>query len=585
MRQNQYCAGAAIAGLHGIGRVPIARRARPASTISNTIMRATYIAAILIWLLPLVACGVADPALPSGSTPTLCASPTALGTSTPVDTPAETHMAAASATIVPALPATPLDIPEPTVPVTLTVETGYPDPSPLSASATALTTTTLTASAAPTPVPTCASPTAVATTTSIEEPLPATAPSAPTPEAPSATVPASGSTPEALTATLLLPSSNTATAPAAPTPGAETPAPIATAALTATQAPALTPPIAIKPSPSPQPADTSGWQALTFPARSVRALALSPAYATDRTIVAAGGDGIYRSTDGGARWEALDAGLDGHATTWAQVAFSPDFARDRTLFLSNESRIYRSTDGGNHWVAVFADLDTDTTRTRLALSPAYAADQTIMAVNGSTSLYRSTDGGAHWSATLEPFQLFALAFPPAYAHDRTVFAAGAPAGIYRSLDGGGTWAAWSSGLEIDATDLVQTLAAVPDAAGGFSLCAGITNQTARIGRVACSGDDGASWTGATNGMEGASRITALAGLPSSQGNRILYAGTEQHGLYRSVDGGRSWRNLSPDLALRNVIALAISTDDAGAATVFIISASRLYRAVEAPSSS
>src|SRR6266496_2380611 len=142
-------------------------------------------------------------------------------------------------------------------------------------------------------------------------------------------------------------------------------------------------------SPRPQPADTRGWQALTFPARSVRALALSPAYATDRTIVAAGGDGIYRSTDGGARWAALDVGLDGHATTWAQVAFSPDFARDRTLFLNNEARIYRST-----------------------------------------------DGGAHWSATLEPFQLFTLAFSPAYARDRTIFAAGAPAGIYRSLDGG-----------------------------------------------------------------------------------------------------------------------------------------------------
>jgi hypothetical protein len=92
----------------------------------------------------------------------------------------------------------------------------------------------------------------------------------------------------------------------------------------------------------------------------IEAVALSPAYATDRLVlVSVLGSGLYRSDDGGASFTEtgrtlLDDDLligDFDNPTASPIQFSPSFRVDHTVFGMAQTRIVRSTDGGRTWRA------------------------------------------------------------------------------------------------------------------------------------------------------------------------------------------------------------------------------------------
>ena len=65
-------------------------------------------------------------------------------------------------------------------------------------------------------------------------------------------------------------------------------------------------------------------------------LVISPAYAADHTLFASSdGDGIFKSTSGGASWSPIDTGLTNLAIS--RLAVSPAYATDHTLFASDDA--------------------------------------------------------------------------------------------------------------------------------------------------------------------------------------------------------------------------------------------------------
>jgi hypothetical protein len=127
----------------------------------------------------------------------------------------------------------------------------------------------------------------------------------------------------------------------------------------------------------------------------VRNLALSPAFAEDKTVFISGGGStglgasVYRSTDGGAAWQRLTT------TEYIdQLVLSPNFKQDRRIFMVAMQAISTSSDGGATWVKQPYWDFTNTARS-LAVSPDFAADQTLVAAG--SGVHRSTDGGASWS--------------------------------------------------------------------------------------------------------------------------------------------------------------------------------------------
>ena len=313
--------------------------------------------------------------------------------------------------------------------------------------------------------------------------------------------------------------------------------------------------------------EAGGWLA----AHNVVTLAFSPAYATDRTLFAlVRNEGLYKSTDGGTTWNPT--GLSGDLSTFA---VSPDYANDRMLIAANRATgvLTISTDGGNTWTPAGVTLGTGGQHT-LLFSPTFGSDRIILVASSTDpGLYRSDDGGTTWSPVGEydpahPYEgfvggaIFALVLAPCEAYDGTALT-GTSTGIYRSMDSGIHWDQHNDGL---ARLTVRALAVAPD--DPSTLLAGISFFETRIngepdehdGSLQLTADGGQTWRAVSGRL---ARVRSVAFSPGFVADRTAFAATGtpgEHGLadggvYRSTDGGRNWTQV---LGGAMVEALALS---------------------------
>ncbi len=122
-------------------------------------------------------------------------------------------------------------------------------------------------------------------------------------------------------------------------------------------------------------------------------LAVSPDFARDGTLYALSKRGAFRSMDRGATWTSLAVRyaplLKDLTVSFSAVAVSPNFAGDNTLLIGHSSSLWRSTDRGETWI----NVDGGPAATRLAYAP---TGSIVFAINYEGA-HRSTDGGLTWS--------------------------------------------------------------------------------------------------------------------------------------------------------------------------------------------
>jgi photosystem II stability/assembly factor-like uncharacterized protein len=114
-------------------------------------------------------------------------------------------------------------------------------------------------------------------------------------------------------------------------------------------------------------------------------------------VYASGSGGIFKSTDGGASWTTVNAGLAPYACTGSDSCFGEPYRvgflviepRLGTLYAASRAGVLRSGDGGSRWVAINDGLPTPPGANSLALDP----------INPST-LYAALSGV--YSITLVP---------------------------------------------------------------------------------------------------------------------------------------------------------------------------------------
>ncbi|MEJ2208851.1 MAG: hypothetical protein P8129_07425, partial [Anaerolineae bacterium] len=278
------------------------------------------------------------------------------------------------------------------------------------------------------------------------------------------------------------------------------------------------------------------WHDVSGRLDRVNAVAFSPAYADDETAFATAGTigqhgfydgGVYRSTDGGYNWDEVLADR-----IYEGLAISPDFALDRTVWTSawtgsEALGIYASYDGGEVWIPLAAEVHAE----RIVPSPEYARDRTLFAGTGDAGLQRSTDAGVSWSQVLSP-SITALALSPAFGTGRTLYAAGrqdpsAPCEIYRSADGGDNWQLLDTGIPAWAGDVPLTVSALAFAADGSVLAGVYYGREMEGGAVYRSVDGGETWK-MPGFLPPHNNVLALASRPA--GSLALYAGTSD-GVY------------------------------------------------------
>jgi photosystem II stability/assembly factor-like uncharacterized protein len=173
------------------------------------------------------------------------------------------------------------------------------------------------------------------------------------------------------------------------------------------------------------------------------------------------GDGIYRSTDGGASWENMGLKESHHIS---KIIVHPEdsniiwVAAQGPLWTKGGDRgLYKSTDGGRYWKKVLGD-DEWVGVTDMAMDPRdpnqlYAATwqhhRNVAAYMGGgpgTALYRSTDGGENWeklSNGLPQSSMGKIGLAISPQNPDVIYAAieldRRTGAVYRSADRGASW--------------------------------------------------------------------------------------------------------------------------------------------------
>jgi photosystem II stability/assembly factor-like uncharacterized protein len=163
----------------------------------------------------------------------------------------------------------------------------------------------------------------------------------------------------------------------------------------------------VKPSASQLPvsAGFNAWTSIGPEGGWIYALAVDP---TTPTTLYAGtyGGGVFKSTDGGATWSAVNTGLT-NKSVWA-LAIDP--TAPNTLYAGTYGGVFKSTNGGASWSAVNSGL-TNTAVFALAIDP--TDSNTLYAGTYGGGVFKSINGGTTWSATgAGPTNVLALAIDP-----------------------------------------------------------------------------------------------------------------------------------------------------------------------------
>lgn len=273
------------------------------------------------------------------------------------------------------------------------------------------------------------------------------------------------------------------------------------------------------------------------------------------TMLAASlGGGIWKTTNGGASWTAVNMGLTDPDAKVHSVALSPNFTSDGiALAGAHNGGIHRSIDGGQTWRKVYPTSGTKMEVHAVAFAPNFASSRVALAAAANyaggldAGIFRSGDGGATWSKRFDgnsqSVSCWFVAFSPNFASDNTAFAACDAGKLYRSTDGGVSWHLRNSGLPTASNDAVREIAISPNFANDGTIFVG-TNRNG----VWKTTNGGASWSRLYTLGSWEMRYVAVApdfdGADGNPGDDVVFAGGPPVGLWRSNDGGSTWTELS-----------------------------------------
>ncbi len=271
--------------------------------------------------------------------------------------------------------------------------------------------------------------------------------------------------------------------------------------------------------------------------------------------------GVWKSTDFGIRWTNIsDSTLPGSSNSIGAIAVAP--SNDSVIYVgTGESDIrntfitgdgvFRSSDAGKTWAR--AGLEDTHTISNLVVDPAnpdvlYASSLGhVFQPNAERGVFKTTDGGRTWQKVLyvnDSTGCVNLVMDPAnanvlyaamwqvYRAPWGLFSGGAGSGIYKTTDGGTHWTnlTHDSGLPADQV----------------------------LGKIG---------------------LAVAASAPN-----VVYAAIQARdgGVFRSSDGGQTWRRVNSDWKLRQraFYYMAIFVDPKDSNTVFMPQVDAVYKSTD-----
>jgi photosystem II stability/assembly factor-like uncharacterized protein len=261
-------------------------------------------------------------------------------------------------------------------------------------------------------------------------------------------------------------------------------------------------------------------------------------------VVYAGTDlGLYRSDDGGTTWRLLDNPMKG-SMVWS-IAIDP---RDPAVMFAGTGTpstpaIFRSTDGGKSWAKLRVDIADECPNVGVPRPTGIAVDPTNdrnvwlgLEVDG---VRYSTDGGETWArldgqiANQDVHSMLVIEGPP-----KTVFTV-VNDDIWRSTDDGKSWQP-ARAREVFRWHYPRGIAVKPGDPRTVFLTLG-DSTPGRIGTIVRTRDAGATWEDLKLPVQPNSAVWTVSIADAAP--ETMFAASRYGYLYRSDDGGDSWRKL------------------------------------------
>ncbi|HEX7772186.1 MAG TPA: SBBP repeat-containing protein [Pyrinomonadaceae bacterium] len=272
---------------------------------------------------------------------------------------------------------------------------------------------------------------------------------------------------------------------------------------------------------------------------------------------------LYKSTDGAANWTNDNYGFGGATLTsfggtTSVTALAVVPSQPSTIYAGSGAGVFKSTNGGRTWSAMNTGL-TNRNVTALVINPS-APDTLYIAVSGfggATGVYKSTNGGSSWTLRNTGIihnELLSLAIDPVtpdtlYLGVAICCVTGSH--IYKTTNGADNWAPVADAPPLGPQSIVidplnHSTIYVADSASSTTIYK--------------SPDAGATWQNLVFTNSTSSSVRSVAVSPITAG--LLYASTDA-ALFKSVDGGTSW-TLIPSLAGKIVF------DPVSASTAYLL---------------
>ena len=272
---------------------------------------------------------------------------------------------------------------------------------------------------------------------------------------------------------------------------------------------------------------------------------------SESEVFMAGLQGVYRTYDNGKTWIESNTGFVGSEVVDLVTSL------DGTMYATTYNLgIFKSTDGGKNWV--FASFGIKNWYGMQLATHPEDADTLFTTTNGG--VYKSTNAGKSWELiggsdlcddedaggnchyhgiVVEkeaPFKVLVGSGGDQYAKEGV--------GLTGSEDNGESWRNSDDGFVRDVH--VSKLVIDPNNNNIFyATTQGETEYTDKIGDgagVFKSTDRGNNWTQINNGLNSL-ETNVLAVDPND--SDVLYLGTDDDGIYKSINGGENWKKLIP----------------------------------------
>lgn len=250
--------------------------------------------------------------------------------------------------------------------------------------------------------------------------------------------------------------------------------------------------------------------------------------------------GLFRWDEASARWAHLPSPMQ---DVWA-IAIDPAIP-DHLIAGTRPAGFWRSTDAGKSWsrllapeISQFSDVNSGPTRvTQVLFDPVERG--TVWGSVEIGSVYRSKDNGTSWQRKekgLVSGDVHGLAVIRSPNGGKSVFAT-TNHGLHRSDDDGETWA-----YQDLPVPWPYTRAIVPRADdSGVIFLANGNGPPGNDGFLLRSRDYGRSWEDAKLPGPIESTVWCIASNPADP--MVLFVCTNLGELFRSIDGGESWKRL------------------------------------------